>query len=537
MNENQNVMYFNKRNFVKHKIAPTTDKNFITSNTEKTYKDRIERTYSSDDGLLNLKRFVGRNWRAIFMLLTGAIDIVAIVMSGFSGLLIEQFIIDPVSVNVSAYLILVFYCCGVIVSFGSILGLYRGTFQSSKNQQNKLALKAYLFSLPLCFASFFIFNIADNFKISTILLLFLLPIFFLIGRYTAGRLKYAMQEKGFGIRNAVIYGDSKDVIKIFERMLLYPELGYKIKGFILSGNDNWGSEERIVLRKTLPEYTITNIEHIIKKENIESIITSTLNNNELGFMMILDRCKKNKINFKIISPEYEDLLRFAHVKDIAGIPLCTAPRPRLNVFKFKAKRIFDIIGSATAIILLSPFFLVISLAILIEDGWPIFFKQRRALVKGMAEFHFYKFRSMTKDAENLQKEMYKDNKTTGGLFLVDYDPRVTRVGKFIRKYSLDEIPQFFNVLKGDMSLVGPRPLSIADLSNITSDNAIGGFYQLRSNTKPGITGLWQISGRREVGFKEMVLLDIYYIENKSILLDLEILFETVPVILFGRGAY
>ena len=117
------------------------------------------------------------------------------------------------------------------------------------------------------------------------------------------------------------------------------------------------------------------------------------------------------------------------------------------------------------------------------------------------------------------------------------DPRLTAVGKFIRKYSLDELPQFYNVLKGDMSIVGPRPLSIADLNNITPENQIGGFYTLRSKAKPGITGLWQISGRREIGFREMVLLDLYYVENQSLLLDIEIIFATIPVMLFGKGGY
>ena len=144
---------------------------------------------------------------------------------------------------------------------------------------------------------------------------------------------------------------------------------------------------------------------------------------------------------------------------------------------------------------------------------------------------------MVKNAEDQQDELYKINETTGGLFRVEDDPRVTKVGKIIRKFSLDELPQFFNVLRGDMSLVGPRPLSIADLSNIAPENSIGGYYKLRAEAKPGITGLWQISGRRELSFKEMVLLDLYYIDNQSIMFDLEILFETVPVALFGKGAY
>jgi lipopolysaccharide/colanic/teichoic acid biosynthesis glycosyltransferase len=144
---------------------------------------------------------------------------------------------------------------------------------------------------------------------------------------------------------------------------------------------------------------------------------------------------------------------------------------------------------------------------------------------------------MIKGAESKQSDLYKFNEVSGGLFMMKEDPRITRIGRLIRKYSLDELPQLFNVIKGDMSLVGPRPLSIADLSNISTKNKLDGYYKLRANAKPGITGLWQISGRREISFKEMVLLDLYYIENQSLLFDLEILFATIPVVLFGKGAY
>jgi lipopolysaccharide/colanic/teichoic acid biosynthesis glycosyltransferase len=144
---------------------------------------------------------------------------------------------------------------------------------------------------------------------------------------------------------------------------------------------------------------------------------------------------------------------------------------------------------------------------------------------------------MIKGAESQQSDLYEFNEVSGGLFFMKTDPRITKVGRILRKYSLDELPQLFNVLLGDMSLVGPRPLSIADLSNISTENKLNGYYKLRANAKPGITGLWQISGRREINFREMVLLDFYYIENQSLLFDLEILFATMPVVLFGKGAY
>jgi lipopolysaccharide/colanic/teichoic acid biosynthesis glycosyltransferase len=186
---------------------------------------------------------------------------------------------------------------------------------------------------------------------------------------------------------------------------------------------------------------------------------------------------------------------------------------------------------------LCPLFIIIVIAILIEDGYPIFFSQRRALIDGDEGFNLLKFRSMTKDAESRQKELYELNQRSGGLFLLEEDPRLTKVGKFLRSHSLDELPQMISVLKGEMSLVGPRPLSIEDLKTIAPENLLGGYYVRRAKAKPGMTGLWQISGRREVEFREMIMLDLYYIENQSPVFDLEILFATIPVVLFGKGAY
>ncbi|MEX2117164.1 MAG: sugar transferase, partial [Bacteroidota bacterium] len=152
-------------------------------------------------------------------------------------------------------------------------------------------------------------------------------------------------------------------------------------------------------------------------------------------------------------------------------------------------------------------------------------------------FYFYKFRSMVKNADEMKQSLFELNESDGALFKMKNDPRATRVGKFIRKYSIDELPQLFNVLKGDMSLVGPRPLPVKDYEKVEVEEEFWEAIRDREKVKPGMTGLWQISGRSNVGFKEMVLLDLYYVENQSLLFDLEILFATIPVVLFGKGAY
>ena len=188
-------------------------------------------------------------------------------------------------------------------------------------------------------------------------------------------------------------------------------------------------------------------------------------------------------------------------------------------------------------VVLLPVGLVIAALIKLTSPGPVFFKQERALYKGGPTFWFYKFRTMYVDAEERKKELLDKNETNGALFKMKNDPRVTPVGRFLRKYSLDEIPQFINVLKGEMSIVGPRPLPVRDFDMLKNGKMNYDWYTKRGAAKPGITGLWQISGRSNLSFEEMCMLDLYYIENQSVFFDLEIMFDTIPVMFLGKGAY
>ncbi|MGX7196882.1 sugar transferase [Enterococcus olivae] len=195
------------------------------------------------------------------------------------------------------------------------------------------------------------------------------------------------------------------------------------------------------------------------------------------------------------------------------------------------KRIIDIMGSFVGLILLSPLFLFISIMMKIEEPkGPIFFSQTR-VGKNEKEFKMFKIRSMCVDAEDKLAELLKHNEVEGAMFKMKDDPRVTKVGRFIRKTSIDELPQLWNVLKGDMSLVGPRPPLKREVAEYT-------FYdKQRLLVKPGCTGLWQVSGRNDVGFDEMVELDIKYIHNLSVSNDIKIIFKTIGVIIKPNSAY
>lgn len=202
----------------------------------------------------------------------------------------------------------------------------------------------------------------------------------------------------------------------------------------------------------------------------------------------------------------------------------------INITK-GVKRLFDIFASFSALLILSPFFLLLAIAIRIESPGSVIFRQIRVGKDGR-HFYFYKFRSMYSQAEQMKRQLMAQNESTDGvIFKMKKDPRITRIGRFIRKFSIDELPQLFNVLNGDMSLVGPRPPLPDEVAHYTIEE------RKRLHVLPGITCLWQVSGRSDIPFKEQVQLDKKYIANTTLWGDFLILLKTIPAVLTGRGAY
>ena len=193
------------------------------------------------------------------------------------------------------------------------------------------------------------------------------------------------------------------------------------------------------------------------------------------------------------------------------------------------KRFFDILLSLLALVVLSPVFMITALAIKLEDGEPVIFSQKRSGLNG-AEFEMYKFRSMVKNAPELHKELLKHNELDGPAFKMKDDPRITKVGKFIRRTSIDELPQLVNILKGDMSIVGPRPLPVYEQEQCND------YQNQRLLMKPGLTCYWQVMGRNGIGFDEWIELDLKYIRDASILTDIGIILMTFGAVLTARGA-
>ncbi len=272
------------------------------------------------------------------------------------------------------------------------------------------------------------------------------------------------------------------------------------------------------------------IQRLNRKEVSEVFICSQLFTTDQIFLYW--ELKAAGIHLRILPVGLELPIQWSEIKMLNGIPTMRFRSPPIIGGDYWLKRGFDLIAGSIILMCLSPILLAIAIAIKFDSPGPILYKQTRVGLKG-SHFKIWKFRTMVANAEKLQKQLEAHNEMQGGvMFKMKDDPRVTRVGKFLRRYSLDELPQIFNVLRGEMSLVGPRPFPLRDVERFSSHHFI------RQEVLPGITGLWQVSGRSDVvDFDDVFRLDLTYIQNWSLALDFQILFQTIKAVIAKEGAY
>ncbi|MDG2992141.1 sugar transferase [Candidatus Synechococcus calcipolaris G9] len=270
---------------------------------------------------------------------------------------------------------------------------------------------------------------------------------------------------------------------------------------------------------------------MILKTGTQEVLADCLPPSDLASTLYW-QLRQHGITLRLVPSSLEMLYRRGVPEVFAALPTLRAEVTYLNGLEYRCKRWFDVIAALVGLILLAPLLLAVAIAIKCTSPGPVFFCQERVGLHGKT-FHMWKFRTMGIHAEKQQAQMEAMNENPDGiLFKMKKDPRCTLFGRFLRKTSIDELPQLFNVLLGQMSLVGPRPLPIRDVARFNS------WHHIRHQVLPGITGLWQISGRSQIGnFDEAARLDLYYIDNWSLNMDLDILVETVRIVCFGKGAY
>lgn len=275
----------------------------------------------------------------------------------------------------------------------------------------------------------------------------------------------------------------------------------------------------------------SDLREIIDRYGVSRVLIAFSSVSYNRVLEIIHECQERKVDVSIVPRFFESLSSSVEIEDIEGLPMASLPRyARHGLIMRAAKRALDLLLATVGTIILSPFLIAVAVLIKLDSPGPVFFKQER-MGKGHTLFMMYKFRSMTTEAEEMRGDLEERSDATGPIFKMKEDPRVTRVGKVIRRLSIDELPQLINVFRGEMSLVGPRPLPVAEAEQCT------GTADMRHLVQPGITGLWQILGRSDIPFDEMVQLDYIYVTNWTLRWDIKIIVRTFIAISRKRGAY
>jgi exopolysaccharide biosynthesis polyprenyl glycosylphosphotransferase len=288
-----------------------------------------------------------------------------------------------------------------------------------------------------------------------------------------------------------------------------------------------GSEDATPLRWL---GALADLPRILSEEQIDELIFTGADHGEEWLLDVVEEAHRRGVKVRVAPTTTELLVRQASYVPGQGVPLFELRPPAFAGVDWAVKRTFDLVVSTIVVVVGLPLWLAIVVAIKLDTRGPVFFRDRR-IGLGEREFGMLKFRSMFVDAAERQAALEHANEAPGALFKIRDDPRVTRVGRVLRRFSLDELPQVLNVLRGEMSLVGPRPLPVRDYHRLED------WHRKRYLVLPGMTGLWQVSGRVALSFDDLVRLDFYYLENWSIWLDISILLKTVPAVASRRGAY
>lgn len=389
-------------------------------------------------------------------------------------------------------------------------GLYN---LGSRNRFSKEVPKIFLAcSMGIMLIVAFIFFRGEYFSSRFIILaVWLVSIVFVsTGRALIHILELSAYRKGKNLEPVLILGEDETTKQIISYLQNNPGVGYQV----LDNPKSFSDLEEKWLERAVEINQIIQTDPLLERSEV---------------LKIIDFCQEHQIIFRYAADIFGSLVSNVQMDAINGLPIITLEQTALRGWGRITKRFVDLIGASLALIFFSPLFLIFAIIIKIDSRGPVFKSLERIGHKNRS-FQLYKFRSMIINAEELKKDLLKDNEREGPLFKMKNDPRITSFGHFLRKTSLDELPQLFNIIKGEMSLVGPRPHEPQEIANYARHHK-----QLLA-IKPGLTGLPQISGRSKLPFEQEAKLDIYYIENWSLLFDLQIMLMTIPVILTAKNA-
>jgi len=423
------------------------------------------------------------------------------------------------------YYILIFVTFLWLAMF-KLLGLYDKKDITSTADEASSIFGATIAGTLLLFALLFIYR---GFWFSRALLLYAVIIcsaLMIFSRYILNSIQRELYKRGVGVRRTLILGAGEIGQGLAFKIFSEKEIGYKAVAFLDDDPDKAGKSFHGVPVMG----SIISTKNKIRELNIDEVILATGRLHQQKVLDVITECESEGVEFKLVPGILELIASRISTDEIGGIPLLTIKEIRLQGINAAVKRLADVCVSLTVLVGISPVMLLVAAAIKLESKGPVFFAQKRVGKDGRI-FNVYKFRSMIEEAESMFEQVVAQKGGDIIRFKAKDDPRITRLGRIIRKLSIDELPQLINVLIGDMSLVGPRPPVPIEVEKYS------GWHKKRLRVRPGITGLWQVSGRSELPFEDMVRLDIYYIENWSLWMDFRIILRTIPTVLFGSGAY
>lgn len=384
-----------------------------------------------------------------------------------------------------------------------------------------------IFLTTLAFgAAVFLFKLEFVSRLFFIMLLFISSLFILTEKIVLFYVMRFVRKRGYNYRKILIVGTGRRALQFIYKIEQHPEWGFRIVGLVDYEHTNVGK----ILSGVEVLAELEDIPKLLKRRTIDEVIFIVPRSQLSHIENYLYICETHGIQTSIAVDLFDLKISKLKQAELDGIPLITFATTSTEEWKLFIKRVADIIISGLGIIVLSPLFLMVAILIKLTSGGRVFYLQKRVGLNGR-RFILYKFRTMYKDSNLKLSELAEKNEMRGPVFKMKNDPRITPVGRFLRKFSIDELPQLFNVFMGQMSLVGPRPPLPKEVALYET------WQRRRLSMRPGITCLWQVSGRNKIDFEEWMRLDLDYIDNWSLWLDFKILLKTIPVVIFGIGAY
>jgi exopolysaccharide biosynthesis polyprenyl glycosylphosphotransferase len=341
-------------------------------------------------------------------------------------------------------------------------------------------------------------------------------------RVTVRLLARAARRRGFNTRTFAVVGLGEMTEGLVDAISAHREWGYVFAGYVLEDGASRPAGVKVLGH-------LSEMGEILERRVLDEVIFGAPREKLEDIEQAVLLCEEQGVRVKVLLDFFPARISRMDVDELEGLPIVTFSSVPTDAGPLLWKRAFDVVASLVMLLLFAPLLVVIAVAIRLDSPGPIFFRQRRVGQNGR-KFWLYKFRSMCVEAESRSRELRQHNEMDGPAFKMREDPRVTRVGRLLRRLSLDEFPQFWNVLRGEMSVVGPRPPLPSEVKLYKR------WQRRRLSVRPGITCIWQVSGRNELDFAQWMALDLEYIDNWSLWGDLKIVLQTIPAVIWGRGA-